>query len=162
MRRNAVMPWKETTTMSQRTAFIEQAKVEGANISALCQSYGISRKTAYKWLKREREGGAEGLADQSRRPKHSPAQTEGSVEKQVLGVRAEYPDWGGRKIRRRLQDMGHAGIPAASTITAILRRNAQIDPTEAQKHKPYQRFERERPNELWQMDFKGYFALPAG
>jgi transposase InsO family protein len=53
-------------------------------------------------------------------------------------------------------------VPAASTITAILYRNGQIDPEEAQKHKPWQRFEREQPNELWQMDFKGHFRLQAG
>ncbi len=156
------MPWKETTTMSERSAFIEQAKAEGANISALCRSYGISRKTAYKWLKREREGGARGLSDQSRRPKHSPEQTGAEQEAQVLAVRKEHPAWGGRKIRRTLQNQGAAAVPAASTITAILRRNAQIDPQEAKKHQPFQRFEREQPNELWQMDFKGYFALAAG
>lgn len=156
------MPWKETTTMSNRAAFIEQAKVEGANISALCRAYGISRKTGYKWLKREREDGGVEFVDHSRRPKHSPGQTEANIERQVLAVRKDNPDWGGRKIRRVLQDQGCSDVPAASTITAILRRNQQIDPEEALKHKPMQRFEREQPNELWQMDFKGYFALETG
>jgi len=156
------MAWKEQTTMSQRAAFIEQAKAEGSNISALCRAYGISRKTGYKWIQREREAGAGGLADQTRRPKHSPGQTEASMEAQVLAVRQEHPVWGGRKIRKVLQNQGHSGVPAASTITAILQRNQQIDPAESLKHKPLQRFERERPNQLWQMDFKGYFALQAG
>lgn len=156
------MPWKETTTMSERAAFIKQAKAEGANISALCRAHGISRKTAYKWLKREKAAGAAGLADQSRRPRHSPGQTGADLERQVLGVREAHPDWGGRKVRRVLQDQGVPAVPAASTITAILRRNGQIDPQAAQKHKPFQRFEREQPNELWQMDFKGFFALAAG
>lgn len=156
------MPWKETTTMSNRAGFIEQAKAEGANISALCRTYGISRKTAYKWLQRERDGGAKGLADQSRRPKHSPRQTEAELEAQVLAVRADHPAWGGRKIRRVLQNQGVSTVPAASTITAILRRNDQIDRVASLQHKPMQRFERAQPNELWQMDFKGYFALSAG
>jgi transposase InsO family protein len=148
--------------MSQRAAFIEQAKIEGANISALCRSYGISRKTAYKWLNRERADGAAGLLEQSRRPKRSPDQTGTEMEQRVLAIRAEHPSWGGRKIRRVLQNQRCPGVPAASTITAILRRNEKIDPQEAAKHKPFQRFEREQPNELWQMDFKGYFALGAG
>lgn len=156
------MPWKETTTMSNRTAFIERAKAEGANISALCRLYGISRKTAYKWLQREREGGVSGLADQSRRPKHSPRQTEVELEEQVLAVREAHPAWGGRKIRKVLQKQGVTGVPVASTITAILRRNDQIDRVASLQHKPMQRFERAQPNELWQMDFKGFFALPAG
>jgi transposase InsO family protein len=148
--------------MLQRAAFIEEAKAEGANISAICRRYGISRKTGYTWLKRDQEGGAAGLEDQSRRPKRSPEQTEASMEVQVLRVREEHPVWGGRKIRKVLQNQGARGVPAASTITAILRRNQQIDAIESLKHKPMQRFERERPNELWQMDFKGYFALQAG
>jgi transposase InsO family protein len=157
------MSWKETTTMSQRTAFIEQAKAAGANISALCRAFGISRKTAYKWLKREREaGGTAGLENQSRRPHHSPGQTATEIETQVLAVREKHKVWGGRKIRRILQNDGCEPVPAASTITAILRRYALIDPQESQKHKPYQRFEHEQPNELWQMDFKGFFALRTG
>lgn len=156
------MPWKEITTMSQRTAFIEQAKAEEANIGALCRSFEISRKTGYKWLKREQEGGTAGLEDQSRRPKNSPGQTSSSIEAVVIEVRKEHPAWGGRKIRRVMQNRGCSEIPSASTITAILRRNEQIDPKEAQKHQPFKRFVREHPNELWQMDFKGYFALQDG
>jgi transposase InsO family protein len=156
------MPWKETTPMSERAAFIEQAKAEGANISALCRSYRISRKTAYKWLNRERLLGAAGLENQSRRPKQCPKKTGSKMEEQVLSVRQEHPVWGGRKIRKTLEKKGCQGIPAASTITAILRRNQQIDHEQSLKHKPMQRFERNQPNELWQMDFKGYFALAKG
>lgn len=156
------MPWRKATDMSERAEFVAQAKLPGANISALCRAFGISRKTGYKWLKRAGGAGSAGLVDLSRRPLHSPNQTETDVEKQVLAVRDDHKAWGGRKIRRVLQNTGREKVPAASTITAILRRHNQIDPAEAQKHKPYQRFERERPNELWQMDFKGYFALQAG
>jgi transposase InsO family protein len=156
------MPWKEATRMSQRTDFLEQAHMEGANLSAVCRRFGISRKTAYKWLKREREGGPAGLVDRSRRPHRSPRQSDETTEAQVLAVRQHHPAWGGRKIRRVLQNAGAERVPAASTITAILHRHQQIDPEQAQKHTPFQRFEREQPNELWQMDFKGYFALTAG
>src|SRR5512138_977542 len=156
------MPWKEVTVMSERIEFVEQAQQAGVNLSALCREYGISRKTAYKWLKRARAQGRAGLVDQSRRPRHSPGQSQAALESQVLAVRQAYPDWGGRKIRRVLQNQGAEPVPAASTITAILQRHALISPAESQKHQPLQRFEREQPNELWQMDFKGYFALAAG
>ena len=156
------MPWKEQTTMSERTEFVEQAKVEGVNISALCREYKISRKTGYKWLKRAKAEGVKAMAEHSRRPRHSPGQTAAQMEAKVLGVRAEHKVWGGRKIKRVLENQQIKGVPAASTITAILRRNEQIDPKEASKHRPFQRFVREKPNELWQMDFKGYFALVSG
>jgi transposase InsO family protein len=156
------MPWKKATHMSQRTEFVAQAKLTGANMSALCRAFGISRKTGYKWLKREQALGPEGLADQTRRPRNSPKQTDSAIEARVLEVRQEHKAWGGRKIRRVLQNAACEKVPAASTITAILHRHDQIDPQEAQEHKPFQRFEREQPNELWQMDFKGYFPLQAG
>lgn len=77
-------------------------------------------------------------------------------------MRKKHQAWGGRKIRRVLQNQGHEVVPAASTITAILRRHDQIYPGESQKHKPIQRFEYERLNQLWQMDFKGDFSLAEG
>ncbi len=57
---------------------------------------------------------------------------------------------------------GRACWPAASTITAILRRHGRLDPREGDKHRPWRRFEAEAPNDLWQMDFKGHFALAQG
>ena len=156
------MPWKEATAMSQRTEFIKGAKGEGINFSTLCRLFEISRKTGYKWLKRDREGGESGPKNRSRRPHRSPRRTIARIETQVLEVRKKHPAWGGRKIRRVLQDQGNEQVPAASTITAILRRHDQIDPEESQKHKSMQRFEHEYPNALWQMDFKGYFPLKEG
>ncbi len=156
------MPWKETTTMSLRTTFIHLAEKEGANISQLCRGFGISRKTGYKWLKRYRESGESGLADRARRPHRSPKRSSEAVETAVVAVRREHGAWGGRKIRAHLERKGQSPLPSASTITEILRRNDQIDEQEATKHRPYQRFEMEQPNQLWQMDFKGYFRLIEG
>jgi transposase InsO family protein len=156
------MPWKETTTMSLRTEFIHMAELENTNLSELCRQFGISCKTGYKWLRRYREGGESGLADRSRRPHHSPRRSPEEIEKAVIGVRQDHPAWGGRKIKACLRRKGHNQLPSASTITEILRRNDKIDAEEALKHKPSQRFEMELPNQLWQMDFKGYFALGEG
>ncbi len=80
----------------------------------------------------------------------------------VVQVRKEHPAWGKRKIKSYLERRGHSQLPTSSTITEILRRNDQIDAEEARKHRPFQRFEMEQPNQLWQMDFKGYFALESG
>jgi transposase InsO family protein len=60
-----------------------------------------------------------------------------------------------------LEDQGVVGVPAASTITEILRRGGQLSASTSIPG-AYQRFERERPNELWQMDFKGHFGLVDG
>jgi transposase InsO family protein len=156
------MPWKESTPMSERKAFVRQALEADANVSTLCREYGISRKTGYKWLARYRREGLPGLQDRSRRPHNSPKQTAPEVEQVILAARQRHPSWGGRKLKRWLENRGYGAIPAPSTITEILRRHGQLDPEESDKHRPFKRFEMGQPNELWQMDFKGEFRLGNG
>lgn len=154
------MPWKVKTMLESRRELVELSLREGSNVSELCRRFGISRKTAYKWLGRYQEGGASGLEDQSRRPKSCPNRTSGVVEEQVVELRLSHPAWGGRKLRRRLQNQGLEEVPSASTITEILRRRELL--SEERGSRPFERFERERPNELWQMDFKGHIGLSCG
>lgn len=156
------MPWKEVSSMQQRHEFIQLAVQKSANISQLCQRYGISRKTAYKWLKRYETEGKAGLHNQSRRPDHSPPQTDGETEKLIVDLRRQHPVWGGRKLRARLQAKGCIHIPPASTITNILHRHGLISEHASAQAKAWQRFEHEGANDLWQMDFKGHFPLAEG
>lgn len=156
------MPWRISSAMSERHEFIILAGHEKANIRQLCRRFGISSATAYKWLHRFQADGIPGLEELSRRPHHSPGRTGEEMETAVIELRQKHPAWGGRKLRRRLLDLGHRAVPSASTITAILRRHQLLDPKESSKHQAFQRFERAAPNELWQMDFKGEFSLPRG
>jgi transposase InsO family protein len=154
------MPWKDVTQVSLRTEFCDLARRPEANVAALCRRYEISRTTGYRWLARAEAG--EPLTDRARRPWRSPAQTDSAVEAAVLALRAEHPTWGARKLRRRLADLGTAEPPAASTITAILHRHGVIDPAQSQARQPLTRFEAAAPNDLWQLDFTGHFALDRG
>lgn len=154
------MPWKVSSAMSVRQEFVSFASQPDANISALCRRFGVSRKTGYKWLKRG-TGGAEELADRSRRPKTSPTRTAGDVEALIVSLRQTHSAWGARKLKRRLEDLGH-DLPARSTVNGILVRHGLIDPIQSAQHTALQRFARQQPNELWQMDFKGHFATDAG
>jgi transposase InsO family protein len=156
------MPWKELNLMSLRKEFVVLALCEDSNIRLLCKRFGISRKTGYKWLVRYERLGGNGLSDQSRRPHHSPLRTPGEMESTVVALRDKHRSWGGRKINARLRRRGIINIPAPSTITDILRRHDRINPSESVKHTTWIRFERAHPNELWQMDFKGYFATDHG
>ncbi len=154
------MPWKEETVENQRRQFAVRAGEEGCNFSALCREYGITRKTGYKWLERYRAGIS--LNNQSRAPVYRPHRTPPEMEELILSVRMKHPTWGARKILRYLVDKGNMGLPVPSTATAILKRNGFISPEESEKHTAYQRFEHEAPNDLWQMDFKGHFAMLDG
>lgn len=155
------MPWQEVSTMSLRSEFVMLASQPEANRRALCRRYGISPKTGYKWLRRYAAEGPTGVVDRSRRPARSPTRTSAAAEARVIELRRDHPAWGGRKLARRLQDLGMVEVPAPSTITAILKRHDLLGP-KSTAQPPYQRFEHPWPNDFWQMDFKGHFALTQG
>ena len=148
--------------MSEREEFCRLALRAGANRRELCRRFGVSPTTGYKWLGRYRCLGASGLEDLPRRPHGSPSQTDVVVEEAVAALRSRHPVWGGRKIRRVLQDEGWASVPAASTVTAILRRRGLLDGPRAGEARAWRRFESAAPNDLWQMDFKGHVPMASG
>jgi transposase InsO family protein len=145
-----------------REEFVVLARADGANVRELCRRFGVSPTTGYKWLERHRAEGREGLLDRSRRPQTSPERTVAAMEERILGLRDKNPAWGGRKLRRRLVELGEVAPPSASTITEILRRHGRLDADHAAKHRAFIRFEHASPNDLWQMDFKGHFAMRRG
>lgn len=157
------MPWQEVTVVSQRAEFVALAQQAGANVRGLCRRFGISPPTAYKWLRRYQQAGVAGLQDQSRRPRRTPRRTLPDVEAVVVRLRDAHPAWGGRKLAARLGKPPYALALPASTITEVLRRHGRLNAS-ASTPRPHvwRRFERQRPNELWQMDFKGHVALGQG
>jgi len=131
----------------------------GETMRGLCVRYGISRKTGYKWLRRfEEVGTLRGLQEQSRRPRHSPRQTDTAIEDRVVALRQQY-GWGSRKLRCLLEREGLR--LSRSTIDRILVRRGLIGPR-CRARPAVQRFERSTPNELLQMDFKGPYKLANG
>lgn len=156
------MPWQEVTSMELRREFVTMAKAGTVSFRELCRRFEISPKTGYKWLARAEAEGSVGLADRSRRPHTSPTRTAVELETAVLTLRDVHPRWGGRKLRQRLLDLGHAAVPSASTITAILQRHDRIAPETSAQRQAVQRFEHPAPNALWQMDFMGHLPLGTG
>ena len=148
--------------MSQRHEFVLLAGQDRANVRQLCRQFGISSATAYKWLRRFETEGIQGLREQSRRPLSSPTRTAQAIEQAVIAQRRKHPAWGGRKLRDRLLALGHGQVPSPSTITRILDRHHLLTNEEALRHKPWIRFVHPQPNDMWQMDFKGDFALGRG
>ena len=139
------MPWKEITTMQLREEFVKLAQADGSNISLLCKRYSISRKTGYIWI--ERFKNKQPWEDKSRRPHHSPRITDKAIEEKIIEVRLQHQTWGGRKIKKFLENKKETDIPAPSVISKVLRRNGLI----RDQHKEviaWKRFEREAPNHL--------------
>lgn len=150
------MPWKATDVEEQRMEFVIRASEPGSQISQLCREFGVSRPTGYRWRNRYREnGGARGLEEESRRPRHSPRQTAEEVEQRIAVLRNQY-GWGARKLQVLLAREGV--VVTVVTINRVLQRHRLIGRRE--HHRPaLQRFERAAPNELWQMDGKGQYRL---
>ena len=135
----------------QRVEFVIRAS-RGESVSALCREYEISRPTGYVWLKRFGEGGVAGIEEGSRRPHLSPRQTASSLEARVVALRRQRPDWGARKLAVLLEREGFP-LPVITVHRVLLRHGLVLD--RERRRQATGHFQRQQPNELWQMDFKG-------
>ena len=153
------MPWKVKDVMEQRIEFVVRALQRERTMVQLCEEYEISRVTGYEWLNRYREAGTFlSLCDRSRRPHSSPRRTAEEQENRVIELRRQY-GWGARKLEVLLKREGSK--LSERTINRILSRGGEIC-KEDRRRPALIRFERSRPNELWQVDFKGEYKLESG
>src|SRR5262245_33177518 len=117
------MPWLETDVRDQRIQFVVAARRPGANVTALCDAFGISRKTGYKWLARDAAAGSVAvLGDRSRRPHTSPTRTDVDATARVLALRDTF-GWGGAKLAHLLAAEGITLAPR--TIDRIIQREGR-------------------------------------
>ena len=146
------MGWRTSEVAEQRMEFVIAVKREEKSFKALCQEFEISCRTGYTWWNRYKSEGISGMQERSRRPHHTPRRTQQSIEQRVVELRRERPDWGARKLRKLLGEENIA-MPA-STIHRILLRYDLV--RDVDRHAlANKRFERDKPTQLWQMDFKG-------
>jgi len=153
------MPWKGETMEQRRETFVRRAISGEKSKSALCREYGISRPTGDKWIKRCLKG--ESMSDQSRAPFRTPNKTDSATEAEIVNLRVKHPAIGAKKLKRMLENKGKQA-PAYSTINAILHRNGLITKEASIAAKPLTHFEMPMPNDMWQADFKGHFAMKNG
>ncbi len=156
------MPWDEVSVMTLRRELVTLAQTKVLPVSELARRFNVSRKTAYKWIRHAIENPSTDFADRARVPHHSPTKTDVITEQLIIKARLQFPEWGGRKLKRYLENEGHPNIPAASTVTQILKRHELLQTSSAEPSERWHRFEHEHPNDLWQMDFKGPIASSAG
>jgi transposase InsO family protein len=147
------MPWKVASVSQVRQEFVRQVRELHVPVSQAARIFGISRKTAYKWLARQAAEPEAPLVSRSRRPRRSPAVTEPEIERRILEVRRQY-GWGARKIHALLAP-SIPELPSIKTIGNILGRTGCIRAAPHEPPAPPLFFERAQPNELWQCDFKG-------
>ncbi len=160
------MPWKTVCTMDEKVRFIGDFLNGVFSFVELCDRYGISRKTGYKWIDRYTENGVEGLRDRSRKPRSHPRKTPEYIVKEVLKVRKRHPLWGPLKILKIIERQNRGWeLPCRTTVYDILRRNGCIEKRKQRRkraHPGKPTTIASDPNSLWTADFKGHFKTRNG
>ena len=160
------MPWQGVCPMELRMRLVNALLADEDSMTALCEEYGVSRKTGYKWLNRFRAQGPAGLAERSRAP-HVVAWAITQVQAEaIVSLRRQHPSWGPKKLRAKLlRRAPEQHWPALSTIGDLLHRAGL-----SQRHKRRRRVTPTlggvppivAPNEVWCVDFKGWFRTGDG
>ena len=152
--------------MRERVGFIALVERSELTFTEICERYGISRKTGYKWRARYAEGGPEGLLAHSRRPRHSPNATSRRVAEALEELRRRHPTWGAGKLLKILarRNPGWA-LPTRSTGCELLKRAGLVRQRRRRSrvgHPGPPLSEMEEPNAVWSADFKGQFKTRDG
>ncbi len=149
--------------MEQRIEFALKA-MRTLNFRALCQEYGVSAKTGYKWKQRFLQEGIEGLAEESRRPKTSPEQLPEEEVCEIVRLKMAHLSWGPRKIRE-LYLRRHGEVASESTFKRVLERAGLTQKRRKRRSSEAGRLCSGRrataANEVWTVDFKGWWRSGA-
>jgi transposase InsO family protein len=162
------MPWKTSSLLEARQRLVGSALRGCKSVAQLCSEFGISQKTGFKWLNRFRCLGGPGLHDLSRRPQHSPRRTAARWIEAIAQIRRQHPTWGAKKIYARLrQQHPRARLPKRRTITECLKRLGLTRRRRIRSHRgpkvPRVKLTiPKRPNDVWTVDFKGWFRTRNG
>jgi transposase len=152
--------------MDERLRFVSDWLSEDVSKTELCESYGISRRTGYKWLSRYEAEGPAGLAERSHAPRMHGRATPAELVDKIVELRRARSTWGPRKIVARLEQL-HPDLawPSHSTAHEILKREGLIGPRRLRRRPPVRAGELitpQRPNHVWAVDHKGWFVLGDG
>jgi|SRR5271154_5376761 len=161
------MPWKAKNEQERRYELARAVVARNDSVTEVSRRWGVSRKTAYKWLLRYRHEGLEGLLDRTRRPERVPRRTAPYWLERLRRLRRKLPTWGARKLQHRLGgEPRSAELPSVATIGRWLkrwglakgRRRRPVGPA-VRRQAVRQAY---RPNEVWTVDFKGWYRTGEG
>ncbi len=153
------MPWEKVEPMNQRKEFVLKA-LQTSNFRQLCQEYGISAKTGYKWLERFYQYGYEGMMELSRRPKRHAKEIGEAVLCEIIRLKNAHPTWGPRKLRALYQRV-HQEVPSESSFKRVLARAGLVEKRRLRRRPEVGRIylgrKAKAANEIWTVDFKGWW-----
>lgn len=160
------MPWRESCSVDERLGLIAGWLEGELTVVELAVRYGVSRKTAYKWIERYQLEGPAGLASRSSAPRRHGRATPRAVAAAIVARKIERPSWGPRKLMVDLeQRCPDTAWPSASTAGEILRRAGLVRPRRVRRRAPPMPGGltlAEGPNHVWAADHKGWVSLRDG
>ncbi len=160
------MAWKEVQVLEQRKLFIKLYLEDKLDMATLCNQFGISRPSGYKWVERYEKEGFEGLADRSRAPINQALAIDPVLVEEILSLKLEWPEWGPKKLRGDLVARNPTIIwPSTKTIGHILARNGFIRARKLRKRFPVKTDPLSHAtefNRVWSVDFKGWWLTKDG
>ena len=133
------------TCPASRALLVQRVREEAWSAEEAAAASGISVRTAYKWLARQRDEGLPGLQDRSSRPRHRPRGTPAEWQAVILELRQAR--WPGRRIAAQLR-MPYATVARLLKRAGVGRLRCPV-PVE-----PVRRYERARTGELLHLDVK--------
>jgi transposase InsO family protein len=150
--------------MEERIEFVMKA-MQTLNFRALCQEYGVSPKTGYKWKQRFLERGIAGMEEESRRPQSSPERLGAEEACEMIHLKLKHPSWGPRKIRQ-LYLRRHGEAASESSFKRVLEDAGLTQKRKRRRFSEAGRLSSGRRaqavNEVWTVDFKGWWRNRAG
>ena len=164
--RSEVMPWKESSAACEQRVFIERWSEGKESVSELCRRFGISRKTGYKRINRFKKLGYDGLGDRISAPHSHPNATSPEVARGLIEAKQARPTWGPKKLVAWLgAEVPEVAWPAPSTAGEILDRAGLVKRRRRRRRtapwsEPFT--EAVDANDLWCIDFKGWFRTRDG
>jgi len=152
--------------MEARMRLVAAVVAEEDSMAALCEEYGVSRKTGYKWLERYLAEGPGGLVGRSHAPHVVPWAITGAQAEAIVGLRRQHPSWGPKKLRAKLMALAaEQSWPALSTIGDLLRRQG-LSRRRKRRRQATPTVNGLSPavgaNDVWGIDFKGWFRTGDG
>lgn len=157
------MPWRETDKMEQKEQFIQEMLKQEKPFKHLCAEFGISEKTGHKWKNRFYEQGKVGLYEQSR-ARLTQNMIDGDTAAELIKIKNAHLAWGPKKIREiYAKAYPQKDVPSLSSVKRILDKAGLVKPRKirppASSDCPrlQQQIQAEKPNDVWSIDFKGWW-----
>ena len=147
-------PKRASFTPQQRLLVLDAWQRSQLSAREFSSLVGVSGHTLYAWKKLFEKDGPAGLSDQPRKRQAGSSRLSAATQRAILMMKQSHPDWGVDRIHAMLlRGEGYAASPGAIQ-RVLLAGGYELETTGTRQHaepRP-RRFERARPNQLWQSD----------